>query len=56
MFFTRKTFKNVPKMKEQIDLIIETCSINGVEFSFLTTPARFENQNKLNEWISIIKK
>jgi G:T/U-mismatch repair DNA glycosylase len=56
VFFTRKTFKGIPKMKEQIDLIKETCLINGVDFSCLPTPARFDNQKKLNEWIAIIKK
>jgi len=56
VFFTRKTFKDVPKMKEQIDLIKEICSKHSVSFSCLPTPARFSNQKKLNEWISIIKK
>jgi hypothetical protein len=56
VFFTRKTFRDVPKMKEQIDLIKEICSENGVKFACLPTPARFENQKKLNEWISIFEK
>jgi G:T/U-mismatch repair DNA glycosylase len=55
VFFTRKTFKDIPKMKQQIDLVREICSKNGLEFSCLPTPARFESQTKLNEWISIIK-
>lgn len=56
VFFTRKTFNDVPKMKEQIDLIKEICSKHGVCFACLPTPARFSNEKKLDEWISIIKK
>jgi len=56
VFFTRKTFRDVPKMKEQIDIIKEICSENSVKFACLPTPARFENQKKLNEWISIFEK
>jgi G:T/U-mismatch repair DNA glycosylase len=50
VFLTRKSFMDIPKMKTQIDLIKNKCQTKGVEFFILPTPARFENQTKLNEW------
>lgn len=53
IFFTRKTFSDIPNMKIQIDGIKRICDKNGIIFNTLPTPARFENEKKLNEWKTI---
>lgn len=50
VFLTRKSFADIPKMKIQIDIIKNICQSTGIGFFLLPTPARFENQTKLNEW------
>ncbi len=55
VFFTRKSFSDIPNMKAQIDRIKEICLEHHICFSCLPTPARFQNEQKLTEWISIIK-
>ena len=53
VFLTRKTFADVPNMKRQVDQIKQICSLKKVGFYNLPTPARFENEAKLNEWKKI---
>lgn len=53
IFFTRKTFSVIPNMKIQIENIKRICDKNGIMFNTLPTPARFENEKKLNEWKTI---
>ena len=55
VFLTRKTFKDIPRIKKQIDLIKDICYRKDIEFYCLPSPARYENNKKLDEWISIIK-
>ena len=50
VFFTRQTFAGIPKIKEQIDKIQLRCRENNIEFHCLPTPARFINQDKINQW------
>jgi len=53
VFFTRKTFKGIPNIANQIEYIKTICSNNKIEFYLLPTPARFENGKKLVEWKKI---
>jgi len=48
--FSRKTFAGIPNMKERIELIRSYCESWGIAFSYLTTPARFYNDQKQTEW------
>lgn len=48
--FSRKTFAGIPKMKERIESIRSYCETWGIGFSYLTTPARFYNNEKQTEW------
>lgn len=48
--FTRKTFSDIPKMRVQIEKIREHCINKGIEFTYLTTPARYYNLEKQREW------
>lgn len=50
VYFTRKTFSGIPNMEERIGLIKKICQSRNIGFFILPTPARFENQEKLNEW------
>ena len=53
VYFTRKTFNGIPNMENQIELIKEICHSRNIEFFMLPTPARYENQEKLNQWKEI---
>ena len=48
--FTRKTFTDIPNIKNQIDIIQEFCYKNRIFFKALATPARFYNEKKQIEW------
>ncbi len=52
--FTRKIFKGIPNMKNQIEIIQEYCFKNGIYFKPLTTPARFYNEEKQIEWTKFL--
>jgi G:T/U-mismatch repair DNA glycosylase len=53
VFFTRKTFTDIPKIKKQIDQIKQICQSKNIGFFTLPTPSRFENQAKIHEWKAI---
>lgn len=53
VFLTRKTFNGIPNMKKHIEQIKEYCLSNNIRFFTLPTPARFENESKLDEWKQI---
>ncbi len=53
--FTRKTFTDIPNIKNQIETIQNYCSKNGISFKTLTTPARFYNKKKQTEWTKSLK-
>lgn len=55
VYFTRKTLNDIPEMKKQLIKITEFCSKNNIQFIYLPTPARFENEEKLNEWKKAFK-
>jgi G:T/U-mismatch repair DNA glycosylase len=50
IYFTRKSFSGVSNIETRVKLIQETCLKKGMKFAFLSTPSRFENEKKLNEW------
>lgn len=53
VYFTRKSFQGIPNMEKQIEWIRKFCQYKNINFFMLPTPARFENQDKLNEWKEI---
>lgn len=48
--FTRRTFAGVPNIKKKIEEIKNHAEQRGIVFQFLTTPARFYNERKQEEW------
>jgi G:T/U-mismatch repair DNA glycosylase len=48
--FTRKTFAGIPVMKTKIEEIRTYCETAGIQFKYLTTPARFYSAAKQEEW------
>lgn len=52
--FTRKTFSDIPNMRERIDMIMEFCQKQNITFYLMTTPARFYSDDKQKEWISFL--
>lgn len=50
VYFTRKTFSRIPNIKKKIREIENYCKFKGIRFSYLPTPARFENAMKLADW------
>ncbi len=55
IFFSRKTFSDIPNMAKQIEKIKLLCITRNILFHCLPTPARFNNENKINEWKEIFK-
>ena len=54
ILFTRKTFGNIPNMKQQIETIQDLCFKNGIFFKALTTPSRFYSEKKQMEWTKFL--
>ena len=50
VYFTRKTFANIKNIKDKISSIEKYCINNKIKFSYLDTPARYENKEKLKSW------
>lgn len=50
VYFTRKTFANIPNIQAQITSINIHCHFNGIRFCLLPTPARFANAAKQEQW------
>ncbi len=55
IFLTRKSFADIPNIKIQVDKIQKKCDETNIKFKFLPTPARFENEKKLNDWKKTFK-
>jgi len=52
--FTRKTFSDIPEMKQRIEGIKQYCERWGIKFECLVTPARFYNSDKQAEWTKFL--
>lgn len=52
---TRKTFGKIPNMKTKIDEIKNHCDMKGINFTLLSTPARFVNETKQIEWTKFFR-
>jgi len=50
VYFTRKTFSGISNIKTEINQIKDYCIENNIKFRYLPTPARFKNEDKLNQW------
>lgn len=48
--FTRKSFSDIPEMRNKIQQIKTYCDSNQIKFQYLTTPARFYRKDKQDEW------
>jgi G:T/U-mismatch repair DNA glycosylase len=48
--FTRKTFGDVPNIRQQVDRLADVFQIGGIPFRALSTPARFYDDRKQKEW------
>lgn len=53
--FTRRTFAKVPNIQKKIEEVKHHADQKGIIFQFLTTPARFYNQRKQEEWDLFLK-
>src|SRR5690606_30826582 len=54
VYFTRKTFANIPNIHNRVLEIQNHCLNNNIRFCFLPTPSRFCNQNKIENWRNTI--
>lgn len=54
VYFTRKTFQQIPNIKQRIRTIQNHCHANNIRFSLLNTPSRHGNATKQEEWQRII--
>lgn len=52
--FTRKTFDRIPNMERQIREIQTYCEASKIHFKCVSTPARFYNSEKQEEWTEFI--
>jgi G:T/U-mismatch repair DNA glycosylase len=52
--FTRKSFSDIPNMKIRINEIEDYCQKNGIHFQYLSTPARYYNEEKQKEWTKFL--
>jgi len=54
--FTRKTFSDIPYIKEKIEEVRLLCQNIGIFFKYLITPARIYSNEKQIEWAEFVKK
>lgn len=52
---TRKTFNDIPNMKQKVEEIRSLCTLRNIPFFTLTTPARYINSVKQNEWTTVFR-
>jgi len=52
--FTRKTFNDIPKMKNQLVAIRKKCDNKKIYFQPMITPARYYNDQKQTEWTNFL--
>ena len=54
VYFTKKTFNGVPRMRAQVKNIADHCIQNEIRFCKLETPSKFYSPEKLQQWIDTI--
>ena len=54
VYFTRKTFNNIPRIRIQVTSISKHCKEKGIRICKLETPARFFSEEKQQQWIDTI--
>ena len=52
--FTRKTFSDIPNIRERIDEVHVYCEKNGLLFRALATPSRYYSKDKQAEWTNFL--
>lgn len=53
--FTRKTYTDIPQMKNKIIEIENYCIERNILFKWLISPARYYNLHKQDEWTKFLK-
>ena len=48
--FTRKTFTNIPNIRNQVEVIEKHCDGRDILFKAIVTPARFYREDKQTAW------
>lgn len=48
--FTRKSFSDIPRVREKIREIAAYCTENSIAFQYLSTPSRIYSREKQDEW------
>lgn len=54
VYFTRKTFNNIPQIRTQLTGIAKHCKAKSIRICKLETPARFFSEEKQQQWIDTI--
>lgn len=54
VYFTRKTFNGIPKIRQQITSIAAHCKQKDIRMCKLETPSKFYSDEKLQQWIDTI--
>lgn len=54
VYFTRKTFANIPNIELKISEIRNHCVLKCIRFCLLETPSRYSNQRKIDSWTATI--
>lgn len=54
LYFTRKTFENIPNIHSRIFRIMQYCRRKNIRFCLLHSPARSGRPSKQQEWIDTI--
>lgn len=54
VYFTRKTFGNIPRIECKISEIRNHCVQNCIRFCLLETPSRYSNPGKIESWTATI--
>lgn len=51
---TRKSFADIPNMRKRIEEVKNYCDKRGIHLVYVTTPARFYNKEKQDEWTKFL--
>ncbi len=50
VYFTRKTFNDIPSIRKQVESVKDFCTLKGIVFTYLPTPARIYSWQKQLMW------
>lgn len=55
VFVTRKTFLDVPKIRDHVEQIKKHCLMGDIAFQCLPTPARYYSSAKQSDWVAAFR-